>query len=193
MNQPLLLDTCAALWVVAGEISEATTNALNEARSQGHLVYVSPIIAWEIGNLARKGRFKSHYSPQRWFEVLMSKPDTALAELTPRILMESWFPPGLFASRSSGSDHRSDCPRIRVHGDHPRSRAAPLRRPGALGCNRMLTARQTRAISRIFCGIVPRRPPSPEALFCARKSSRARFRGLRGRQLFAPRKRLIQG
>jgi len=94
MNQPLLLDTCAALWVVAGEISEATTNALNEARSQGHLVYVSPITAWEIGNLARKGRFKSHYSPQRWFEVLMSKPDTALAELTPRILMESWFLPG---------------------------------------------------------------------------------------------------
>ncbi|HTK78847.1 MAG TPA: PIN domain-containing protein [Rhizomicrobium sp.] len=44
--------------------------------------------------LARKGRFKSHYSPQRWFEVLMSKPDTALAELTPRILMESWFLPG---------------------------------------------------------------------------------------------------
>jgi len=94
MNQPLLLDTCAALWIVAAEISDATANALNEARSQGCLIYVSPITAWEIGNLARKGRFKSHYSPQRWFEILMSKPDTALAELTPKILMESSFLPG---------------------------------------------------------------------------------------------------
>src|SRR5690348_681293 len=94
MSRPFLLDTCAALWIVADEISQAVVDALGEARSQGFLTYVSPITAWEIGLLARKGRFKSHHSPQRWFEILMSKPDTALAELTPALLMESSFLPG---------------------------------------------------------------------------------------------------
>lgn len=94
MNRPFLLDTCAALWIVAGEISQSVADALTEARGFGFLTYVSPITAWEIGLLARKGRFKSHHSPQRWFEILMSKPDTALAELPAALLMESSFLPG---------------------------------------------------------------------------------------------------
>ena len=44
--------------------------------------------------LARKGRFRSAYTPQRWFEQLMKSQDTALAELTAKILMESSFLPG---------------------------------------------------------------------------------------------------
>ena len=94
MNRPYLLDTCAALWIVADEISQSVADALTESRGRGFVTYVSPITAWEIGLLARKGRFKSHHSPQRWFEILMSKPDTALAELTPAVLMESSFLPG---------------------------------------------------------------------------------------------------
>lgn len=94
MNQPFLLDTCAALWMVADEISQAAAEAVSQSRNAGLLVYVSPITAWEIGNLARKGRFKSRYTPQRWFAALMDKPDTALAELTPTVLMESSFLPG---------------------------------------------------------------------------------------------------
>jgi PIN domain nuclease of toxin-antitoxin system len=94
MRRPYLLDTCAALWIVADEISQSVAEALTEARGFGFLTYVSPITAWEIGLLARKGRFKSHHSPQRWFEILMSKPETALTELTPSLLMESSFLPG---------------------------------------------------------------------------------------------------
>lgn len=56
--------------------------------------YVSPITAWEIGLLARKGRFKSHYAPDRWFEKLMSAPDTMLAELSPKVLIDSSSLPG---------------------------------------------------------------------------------------------------
>jgi PIN domain nuclease of toxin-antitoxin system len=44
--------------------------------------------------LARKGRFRSRYTPQRWFEQLMKTPDTAMAELSAKILMESSFLPG---------------------------------------------------------------------------------------------------
>ena len=94
MMRPILLDTCAALWIVANEVSEATFDALADALDAGFPTYVSPITAWEIGNLARKGRFKSNYAPQRWFEVLMSTPNTLLSELTPKVLLESSFLPG---------------------------------------------------------------------------------------------------
>jgi PIN domain nuclease of toxin-antitoxin system len=94
MRQPLLLDTCAALWIVAGEISQKTIDALSEARNADLVTYVSPVTAWEVGMLARKGRFRSGYTPQRWFEELMKAPDTALAELSARVLMESSFLPG---------------------------------------------------------------------------------------------------
>jgi PIN domain nuclease of toxin-antitoxin system len=94
MRQPLLLDTCAALWIVAGEISQETIDVLGEARSAGLLTYVSPITAWEVGMLAQKGRFRSAYSPQRWFEQLMKAPHTALAELSAKVMMESSFLPG---------------------------------------------------------------------------------------------------
>ena len=69
-------------------------DALLDARNAGLPAYISPVTAWEIGLLARKGRFKSHYAPQRWFEQLMSAPDTALAELSAKVLMEASFLPG---------------------------------------------------------------------------------------------------
>jgi PIN domain nuclease of toxin-antitoxin system len=94
MNRPFLLDTCAAIWIVANEISQATADALSNARNAGLPTYVSPITAWEIAILARKGRFKSSFTPQRWFERLMNMPDTALAALTAAVLMESSFLPG---------------------------------------------------------------------------------------------------
>ncbi|MBV9571334.1 MAG: type II toxin-antitoxin system VapC family toxin [Alphaproteobacteria bacterium] len=95
MKRPFLLDTCAALWIVAEEMSQTVADALTESRHSGLLTYVSPITAWEIGILARKGRFKSRHAPQRWFEILMETPGAALAELTPAVLMESSFLPGL--------------------------------------------------------------------------------------------------
>jgi PIN domain nuclease of toxin-antitoxin system len=93
MKCPYLLDTCAALWIVANEISQATADALSQAGSAGLPTYVSPITAWEIGNLARKGKFKSQYTPQIWFERLMSAPNTELSELSAKVLMESAFLP----------------------------------------------------------------------------------------------------
>ncbi|HEY5047339.1 MAG TPA: type II toxin-antitoxin system VapC family toxin [Rhizomicrobium sp.] len=98
MRQPFLLDTCAALWIVAGEISQKTVDALSQARSAGFVTYISPITAWEVGLLARKGRFRSDITPQRWFEKLMKVPDTALVELSARVLLESSFLPGRLQS-----------------------------------------------------------------------------------------------
>lgn len=95
MKRPLLLDTCTALWIVADEMSKTAERALAKTRDAGLPVYVSPITAWEIGVSAKKGRFRSPYSPQRWLEILMAAPDTILAELTADILLESSFLPGV--------------------------------------------------------------------------------------------------
>lgn len=91
--RPLLLDTCVALWMVADTLSEVGEALLAEARAANLPLYVSPITAWEVGTLARKGRFRSNYTPQRWFQALMGAPGVKLAELTSEVLLESSFLP----------------------------------------------------------------------------------------------------
>lgn len=95
--QPLLLDTCAALWIVAGApIARPALEALREAAESELSLQVSPITAWEIGLLARKGRFRASVSPQRWFGQLLELPGIELCALSPSILITSSFLPGEF-------------------------------------------------------------------------------------------------
>jgi PIN domain nuclease of toxin-antitoxin system len=89
IRRPLLLDTCAAIWVVSNEIPLPAATALTESYNEGLLTYVSPITALEVGTLARKGRFRSNLSPRRWFEQLMTLPGAALAPMPPELLIES--------------------------------------------------------------------------------------------------------
>ena len=103
MKQPYLLDTCAALWLVADTMPASAEAALVTADEAGLHTYVSPITAWEVGNLARRGRFASSLTPKRWFERLMSLRSAALAELSPDVLIASTelpnFPTGDPADR----------------------------------------------------------------------------------------------
>jgi len=89
MNCPFLLDTCAALWIMDRTIKPQTLAALNHAHQSGLPTYLSPISAWEVGMLARVGRFRSHLSPERWFEGLMSAPGMTLSPMPPELLMAS--------------------------------------------------------------------------------------------------------
>jgi PIN domain nuclease of toxin-antitoxin system len=92
---PLLLDTCAAMWIVEGEALKAgVLTALDEAWQRNEAVFVSPITGWEIGLLAMKGRFRSRYAPQRWLEVLLAMPQIGVAELPPHVLLQSCLLPG---------------------------------------------------------------------------------------------------
>ena len=92
---PLLLDTCAAMWIVEGEqLKEAALTALDEAWQRNEAVFVSPITGWEIGLLAMKGRFRSRYSPQRWLDTLLALPQMRVAELPPHVLLHSCLLPG---------------------------------------------------------------------------------------------------
>jgi PIN domain nuclease of toxin-antitoxin system len=95
MSMPFLLDTCAALWIMANEpLRPEATNAIDEAAGRGDKLFVSPITGWEIGQQAAKGRFRSSYSPQRWLHLLLARPQIALAELSPLVLLESSLLPG---------------------------------------------------------------------------------------------------
>ncbi|MBV8976860.1 MAG: type II toxin-antitoxin system VapC family toxin [Alphaproteobacteria bacterium] len=95
MNSAILLDTCAAIWLVNNEpLKQSAVDAMDRSFDLGVALRVSPISAWEVGNLGRVGRFKSALSPQRWFERLQAIPGIQLCELTGDILLESSFLPG---------------------------------------------------------------------------------------------------
>lgn len=93
---PLLLDTCAAMFLVADEaMTGAAEKAIDEAAASGTPLYVSPITAWEVGMMEGRGRFRSSLTPQRWWATLVSAPGIALCPLTAEILMQSSSLPGV--------------------------------------------------------------------------------------------------
>ena len=54
---PILLDTCAAIWIAEGAvIADEAMAALAEAFDRRVPVLVSPITAWEVGQLVSRGR-----------------------------------------------------------------------------------------------------------------------------------------
>jgi PIN domain nuclease of toxin-antitoxin system len=92
---PLLLDTCAAIWISEEQplVSEALT-AIEHSHRRGEFIYVSPITAWEIGLLVSRGKLTSPMSPQRWFARLLEAPEVRLADMSPDVLIASSFLPG---------------------------------------------------------------------------------------------------
>jgi PIN domain nuclease of toxin-antitoxin system len=95
MSTPFLLDTCAAIYIGDNEwLRPQAIEVIDKASDQGQPVYLSPITAWEIGLLVRKGRFKSSLAPKRWLDRLLSFREIAFCELTTEVLLESSFLPG---------------------------------------------------------------------------------------------------
>lgn len=89
MRPPFLLDTCAALWFTDASLPRPTVQALTEACNLGLSTFISPITAFEVGQLARKRRFKSQLTPLQWFERLLGMPGMALADLPPAVFIAS--------------------------------------------------------------------------------------------------------
>lgn len=95
MTRPLLLDTCACLWLTHGDpLSPESKEAIGEAAPSDAGVHVSPITAWEVATLVRKGRYRLGGTPEAWFAALATRPGIRLVDLTPEILMASVFLPG---------------------------------------------------------------------------------------------------
>jgi PIN domain nuclease of toxin-antitoxin system len=93
--QPLLLDTCTAIWITQDDpVAPEVAAAANAAYRQGVPVYVSPITAWEVGQLASRNRLNFVVTPQRWFQRLLEVPGVQLADMSPDLLIAASFLPG---------------------------------------------------------------------------------------------------
>jgi len=93
--QPLLWDTCAAIWIYEkAQLSRPAIEAMSAAQREGVTSYISPITAWEIGMLVSHRRLQLLIRPERWFANLFEAPGVRLAELSPDLLIASSFLPG---------------------------------------------------------------------------------------------------
>lgn len=91
----VLLDTCAVLWLTqAARLAPPAIKLLNEIEYAGGVTYISPITAWEVGQLVARGRLQLLMTPQRWFAGLFDAPNVALADMSPNLLIASSFLPG---------------------------------------------------------------------------------------------------
>lgn len=87
----LLLDTCAVLWLAQGaDMTPASRTAIADRN-----LNVSPISAWEIANLVRKGRLASTLPVANWFNLAIDKMAAGLPPLSVEILTGSCSLPGV--------------------------------------------------------------------------------------------------
>lgn len=95
VDRPLLLDTCAAIWLMErAAFSREGMAALVASYESGENLSVSPITAWEMGLLVSRGRMPSVTNPAVWFKALLAREAIELARMTPDILISSSNLPG---------------------------------------------------------------------------------------------------
>lgn len=95
MSEAVLLDTCAALWLMSkARMTAKSRDRIRTAQRDGSGVHVSPISAWEIATLVAKGRISLSCEPEAWFESLLALPGIRLADMSPTVLMRSASLPG---------------------------------------------------------------------------------------------------
>ena len=82
--KPLLLDTCALVWLAIGDakLSEKARTAVAAADS----VSVSPVSAWELGQKHRRGLLKLPMSPRELFRAAIERYALDIAPLTPEVM-----------------------------------------------------------------------------------------------------------
>jgi PIN domain nuclease of toxin-antitoxin system len=91
----VLLDTCAAIWLMNGDpMTSASRAAIATAQQHGLGISVSPISAWELAALVARNRLQLSLDPETWFESLLRLPGVRLAPMPPVILIASAFLPG---------------------------------------------------------------------------------------------------
>ncbi len=94
MSGPILLDTCAAVWLASGQLDRAGLEMLERAGSSSAGVWVSPITAWEVGLLASRNRIALRMPVRAWFAKLLAVPGANLSELSPDVLIAANELPG---------------------------------------------------------------------------------------------------
>jgi PIN domain nuclease of toxin-antitoxin system len=128
--RPILLDTCAFIWIANREPMAPTAEAqLREAGATKGGVAVSPISAWEIGLLTSRGRITLTLEPRDWFQKGLDS-GVCLAEMAPEVLIGSSFLPP--SSLRDPAD-RVIAATARAYGFRLMTRDRPLLEFGAAG------------------------------------------------------------
>lgn len=92
---PLILDTCAVIWLGAAQpIARPAAEALERAATDGKTSFISPITAWELGVLVSRGRLPTATSERRLLERILAVPGVSYAEMPPDVLVDSSYLPG---------------------------------------------------------------------------------------------------
>jgi PIN domain nuclease of toxin-antitoxin system len=92
---PLLLDTCAVIWIAQAQpLARSATRVMEQAYDEGTEVLVSPITAWEIGMLVSRGRLSLQISPRLWYRRLFEVLNLSPAAITAEVFLNSSFLPG---------------------------------------------------------------------------------------------------
>ena len=92
----VLLDTCAILFFAqARRLTQEIIEAIDVASEQGQL-FLSPISAWEIGQLNSSGKLALTQEPLSYFNSFIEQTSALLCDLGPEILVRSHFLPGNF-------------------------------------------------------------------------------------------------
>lgn len=87
-----LLDTCAAIWLMAGDkLSDLALRKIEESADNNIPILVSPVTAWEVGMLSSKGRLPLSHGPLSWYEDLIGLSQILETELSPKIMIGSSF------------------------------------------------------------------------------------------------------
>lgn len=93
----LLLDTCAAIYIMEDQPITPTARAAMYAAGAGDGIFVSPVSGWEVGLLARPRRRRPMIfapDPQTWFARLLGFAAIRTAPFTPAMGIASAFLPG---------------------------------------------------------------------------------------------------
>ena len=95
-NGAFLIDTCVMIYLsTATKLKPEVIERLDDASEAGKL-YISPISAWEVARATNKERVAITSEPLRFFNAFLTETRTSLCDLSPEILINSWFLPGQF-------------------------------------------------------------------------------------------------
>lgn len=92
-NPPLLLDTCAMIWMVGkAKMSAQSIAAIADAEREHTPIFLSPISFLEVGTLIARARVD--LTVQAWYNELRRHPGIRPAEMPADMLPRSAFLPG---------------------------------------------------------------------------------------------------
>ena len=80
MQDAVLLDTCALLWLGIG--SDSLSLTARQSIEETETVLVSPVSLWEISNKYRQGKLKLSLPPREWFARVCDKYRLTMLPLT---------------------------------------------------------------------------------------------------------------